>query len=170
LRPNTEGKRLLDDTLFQAKLASDEGKEEAAAKLALSMSSDEVPHLMISYCWAQQDLVKRIRADLDVRGYKVWFDLEQMAGSTVVAMAEAIDGAYAVVYGISLAYKESQNCRMEALYAHQQQLPMVPMMLQENYKAKGWLGMLLGTSLWHGARFRAGFCTRESHWFPRLPA
>ena len=26
---------------------------------------------------------------------------------------------------------------------------MIPLMIQENYKAKGWLGLLLGTRLWY---------------------
>merc|ERR1719272_1887647 len=74
----------------------------------------------------------------------------QMSGSTVDAMADAIDHSYAVVYGISLAYKESQNCRLEAMYAHQAKVKMIPLVLQEQYVAKGWLGMLLGTQLWYG--------------------
>ena len=47
-------------------------------------------------------------------------------------------------YGISKAYKESSNCRLEAQYAYQQELDMVPLILQ------GWLGMLLGVRLWYG--------------------
>jgi hypothetical protein len=55
-----------------------------------------------------------------------------------------------VLYGISLEYKESANCRMEAMYCHQLGVPMVPMMLSGGYKPNGWLGMLLGTRLWYG--------------------
>ncbi len=47
-------------------------------------------------------------------------------------------------YGITKAYKESSNCRLEAQYAYQQELDMVPLILQ------GWLGMLLGVRLWYG--------------------
>ena len=36
-----------------------------------------------------------------------------MQGSTVDAMADAIDAAVSVIYGVSLDYKESANCRME---------------------------------------------------------
>ena len=80
-------------------------------------------------------------------------------------------------YAISQAYKESTNCRMEAQYAHQQEKDMVrdlyllrtssaphphylhhmnhnmlqvPLMMEDDYKAKGWLGMLLGVRLWYG--------------------
>jgi hypothetical protein len=34
------------------------------------------------------------------------------AGSTVDAMSDAIEGADVMLYGVSLSYKESANCRM----------------------------------------------------------
>ena len=52
-------------------------------------------------------------------------------------------------YGISQAYKESTNCRLEAQYAFQQEVDMIPLMMREDYKAKGWLGMLLGVRLYY---------------------
>ena len=36
--------------------------------------------------------------------------------------------------------QESANCRLEANYAHQQELDMVPLMLTEGFRPKGWLG------------------------------
>jgi hypothetical protein len=45
----------------------------------------------------------------------VWIDVERLQGSTVDAMATAIDGAKVVVYGCSEDYKNSQNCRLEAV-------------------------------------------------------
>ena len=43
-----------------------------------------------------------------------------------------------MLYGVSLRYKESANCRMEANYAHQQELDMIPLLMQEDYKPQGW--------------------------------
>ena len=40
---------------------------------------------------------------------------------------------------ISLAYKESANCRLEAQYGHQQAVDMIPLMMEDGYKATGWL-------------------------------
>ena len=37
-----------------------------------------------------------------------------MKGSTIDAMSDAIEGADVMLYGVSLAYKESANCRLEA--------------------------------------------------------
>ena len=95
-------------------------------------------------------MIKRLNTALKARGYCIWIDIEKMQGSTVEAMADAVEDAAVMCYGISQAYKESTNCRMEAQYAFQQQVDMVPLMMQEDYKAKGWLGMLLGVRLWYG--------------------
>jgi hypothetical protein len=72
-------------------------------------------HVMLSYAWAHQETVLRIRHALGELGYTVWIDVEQMSGSTVDAMARAIDTARVLVYCISEHYKNSQNCRMEAM-------------------------------------------------------
>ena len=64
-------------------------------------------------------------------------------------MSAAIEDAAVVVYGISKAYKESTNCRLEAQYAHQQEKEMLPLMMEEGYRPNGWLGMLLGVRLWY---------------------
>jgi hypothetical protein len=37
----------------------------------------------------------------------------------------------------------------EANYAHQQELDMIPLMMQKDYSPKGWLGLILGTRLWY---------------------
>jgi hypothetical protein len=44
-----------------------------------------------------------------------------------------------MVYSVTSRYKESANCRLEASYAHQQELDMIPLMMEESYKANGWL-------------------------------
>ena len=83
------------------------------------------------------------------------------------AMSDAIEGADVMLYGVSLAYKESANvsgvsgivylatvprpysdaavvacilqCRMEANYAHQQELDMIPLLMQNDYSPKGYV-------------------------------
>eukprot|EP01047_Picozoa_sp_COSAG01_P003218 COSAG01_NODE_94_length_26962_cov_9.110933_2_plen_634_part_00 len=132
-------------------------KEASAAAKAANVEtsgsdgdSTEVEHVMLSYNWAHQDVIKRLNAALQARGYVVWIDIEKMQGSTVEAMAEAVEECAVMCYGVSNAYKESTNCRMEAQYAHQQEKDMVPLMLEDGYRAKGWLGMLLGVRLWYG--------------------
>ena len=93
-------------------------------------------------------------------------------------MSDAIDNAEAMLSCISLAYKESASeqtsaavlrsfavscscvvltlrgawcpdCRLEAQYGHQQDVDMIPLKVQDGYKAKGWLGLILGTRMWY---------------------
>ena len=84
--------------------------------------------------WDAQATVKRINESLIERGFVTWFDLTNMkgelqllsrsfaalhligltltgcdAGSTMDAMSDAIEGADVMLYGVSLAYKESAN-------------------------------------------------------------
>ena len=89
--------------------------------------------------WNSQATVMRINESLIERGYVTWFDLTNMkgitsalaaasvafhcgiaadqpetrtggdAGSTVDAMSDAIERADVMLYGVSLAYKESAN-------------------------------------------------------------
>ena len=45
---------------------------------ALSDVDEDRRHLMISYQWDVQDIVRRIVTELQVRGYLVWWDLDHM--------------------------------------------------------------------------------------------
>ena len=128
-------------------------EETRAAKTA--QASDEPgaskppPHIMVSYNWDHQHVILRVVAWLQAHGYLVWVDTEQMKGSTVDAMALAVEGSEVVLIGVSRAYKESSNCRMEAQYAFQKKKAIVPLKLTDGYEADGWLGLLLGTSMWY---------------------
>ena len=42
-------------------------------------------HVMVSYQWDVQEAVVRIVGSLKQRGFAVWFDLDQMSGSTLDA-------------------------------------------------------------------------------------
>jgi hypothetical protein len=64
-------------------------------------------------------------------------------------MSEAVEGAELILYGVSEKYKESANCRLELNYGMQEAKAMVPLMMQQGFKAKGWLGLILGQSVWY---------------------
>ena len=42
---------------------------------------------------------------------KVWMDIDQMAGSTLQSMAEAVENADIFLMAMSHKYKDSPNCR-----------------------------------------------------------
>jgi hypothetical protein len=124
---------------------------EVRRKAAASNGSTRRPkHVMVSYNWDHQPTILRVVAALQARGYDVWVDVEQMKGSTVDTMARAVENAAVMVMGVSRAYKESTNCRLEAQYGMQREVEAVPLLLEEGYQADGWLGMMMGTKLWFG--------------------
>ena len=105
-------------------------------------------HVMISYQWDSQEVLVEVKNRLQASGYRVWMDLEQMGGSTLEAMAKAVENSSAVLICVSERYKESPNCRSEAEYAYQLRKDIIPLMMQPKYRGDGWLGMLVGTKLW----------------------
>lgn len=44
-------------------------------------------------------------------GYKVWLDIDNMEGSTLEAMAGAVENASVVLVCVTHSYKISPNCR-----------------------------------------------------------
>jgi hypothetical protein len=130
--------------------------EEARARMYTARSTDagggsqKPKHVMISYNWDHQAVILRVVKALQLCGYRMWVDVEQMKGSTVDTMSLAVEDAEVVLIGVSRAYKESTNCRMEAQYAMQREVDTVPLMLVDGYQADGWLGMLMGTRMWYG--------------------
>ncbi|GFR41275.1 hypothetical protein Agub_g1950, partial [Astrephomene gubernaculifera] len=105
-------------------------------------------HIMISYEWGSQQKALMIKEALERRGLLTWMDVEKVPGSTLEAMALAVEGAVAVLLCVSKRYKESQACRAEAEYAYQQRKRIVPIMMERGYRPTGWLGILIGTKLY----------------------
>ncbi|CAF1021469.1 unnamed protein product [Didymodactylos carnosus] len=140
-----EAKKVVEEALW---ILEDEQKKRAAINSSRS-SAKEQKHIMLSYCWAQQPIVLKIRDFLRSKGYKVWIDVEQMAGSTLSAMAEAVENAEVVLIGMSQRYKESENCTVEGNYVFRQKTKFIPLMLEEQYNATGWLGAMVGSRLWY---------------------
>lgn len=122
-----------------------EGKYERKVDIETNKTKG---HIMISYQWTYQKTMLQVRDQLQSNGYKVWMDVDQMGGSTLEAMAKAVEGACLVVITVSRAYKESANCRSEAEYAFQLQRPIIPLMMENDYVADGWLGFIVGAKFW----------------------
>ena len=87
--------------------------EEFRAELA-----DSQPHIMMSYQWDAQVVVKRIVADLQGRGYLVWFDLERMKGSVMDAMSAAVEGAELMLFGVSEKYLLPSLTPLQSTHTH----------------------------------------------------
>lgn len=106
------------------------------------------PRLMISYNHVSKSLCTDIYNHLTEDGYNVWIDFKQMHGSTLMAMAQAIEDSDIIVFCMTENYSTSVNCQKEAEYAFVRQKIMIPLLLQAKYKPTGWLGFLLGASFY----------------------
>ncbi|XP_033750309.1 uncharacterized protein LOC117334666 [Pecten maximus] len=111
--------------------------------------ADEEQHIMISYNWADQRMLLKVRDCLQEVGYKVWMDVDNMEGDILDAMARAVENAHIVLMCYSEKYKESKNCRTEAQYAYQVSKEIIPVLMQTKYKPDGWLGILVGSKLFY---------------------
>lgn len=120
----------------------------AAGPLGPPSTPPTESHVMLSYNWASQSEVKKIAKFLQSHGVKTWMDVEDMAHSTVEAMALAVENASAIIICYSQEYLRSPNCRAEAEYAFQLKKSIIPARMQ-NFQASGWLGFILGAKLWY---------------------
>ncbi|CAF0985416.1 unnamed protein product [Adineta ricciae] len=101
--------------------------------------------LMISYCHRNKDLCTIIYNCLSKMGkYRIWFDQEQMYGSTMDRMAEGIEKSHLILVCMSSAYKNSNSCHKECEYADKRQHKVLFVKVEPNYTPNGWLGFYLG--------------------------
>ena len=107
---------MLSCELVGAALHSTTCTQMSVASLAHSCTSLMHSYGYVAFAdqWDAQATTQRVDEWLIARGYVTWFDLTNMKGSTMDAMSDAIEGADVMLYGVSLAYKESANCRLEA--------------------------------------------------------
>lgn len=114
-------------------------------------------HVMISYQWDSQPMVLQLRDELKKAAYNVWIDVDDIRGSIVEAMASAVENAAIVLVCVSQKYKESPNCRMEAEYALERKVDMIPLIVESQYKPDGWLGLLCGKKLYFSFKEKGQF-------------
>ncbi|XP_072016552.1 uncharacterized protein [Amphiura filiformis] len=101
-------------------------------------------HVMISYNWEHQDRAIKIRDRLKQKGHNVWMDVDKMRGNILMAMADGVEKADAMLMCYSRKYKGSAFCQAEANYAFKLHKPIIPVQVEEAYDADGWLGLLTG--------------------------
>jgi phosphopantothenate-cysteine ligase len=127
-----------------------EVSEETLARLnGQGTVENATGQVMLSYEWRMQSQVLRLRDELMAQGFTVWMDVDRMMGSTLEAMAIAIEQSDAIIMCVTHRYKESQACRTEAEYAYTKKKHMIPVMLEKNYTADGWLGIIMGSKLYY---------------------
>lgn len=113
----------------------------------LSTETVNKKHIMISYNRDSRDLCLKIKNELEKDGHKIWIDVEDIHGSSLESMANAIEKSVCVLMCMTEKYKQSPNCRAEAEYAFQLNKPIIPLIMQKDYKPDGWLGIILGSKI-----------------------
>ncbi|XP_077988725.1 uncharacterized protein LOC144443204 isoform X2 [Glandiceps talaboti] len=104
-------------------------------------------HIMLSYNWKYQKLVLKINQRLRAKGYVTWIDVENMSGSILDAMADAVQESYLVLVCYCKAYQKSPNCRTEGEYVFSLKKDFIPLKMEE-FRPGNWLGAFLGNQLY----------------------
>nr|XP_014354029.1 PREDICTED: uncharacterized protein LOC106706926 [Latimeria chalumnae] len=63
-------------------------------------------------------------------------------------MAAGVEGAVAVCPFLTPAYQQSRNCKKELNYADSRQIAIIPIMIEKDWKASEWLGLITAGLLW----------------------
>ncbi|XP_063728165.1 uncharacterized protein LOC134855554 [Symsagittifera roscoffensis] len=114
-----------------------------------SKKSAKEKHIMISYCWKQQDIAQKILEGLRKRGKKVWIDREQMQGDMLEQMANAVMDSEVVVCCVSEDYSNSLPCRQEAKYANRKKKKIVFAHVQADFQPQGWLDIIMEQDIYY---------------------
>lgn len=131
-------KKSCDGILWKLKLLNQEESHLRKESFINKSSQIEKKQIMISYNGESRQICMAIKAELEKLGYIIWIDVENIAGSSLESMAEAIEKSFCILMGMTEKYKLSPNCRLEAEYAVQLNKPIIPLILQQGYKPNGW--------------------------------
>lgn len=124
-------------------------KEKKEQKIEDQIKKEEYEYdIMISYCHADKELVHKVHRFLADQGFKIWIDQEQMYGPAMQAMAQAVENSEFVILCMSSSYKRSVYCQAEAEYAFQCKRRLLPLIVRQEYRPDGWLGLLIGSRIY----------------------
>ncbi|XP_063675560.1 uncharacterized protein LOC134812224 isoform X3 [Bolinopsis microptera] len=112
-------------------------------------------HIMLSYNWGVQDVVRTTYEYIESIGIPVWMDIKGgVSGNINAAMAKGVEGASMICPFMTEDYEASESCELELNYAKDRKVQIVPCMVQEQskdggqYRASGWLGVITAGKLW----------------------
>ena len=118
------------------------------------------------YCYAheQKELVKKVKSEIQAKGYKIWFDEENKAlpGEKLPKwLARGVSSSRAMLVFYSAAYEKSPTCERELDCAVNQKKVIIFVRGEEKYHAdpEGSLAFLMGQTKYHdvtGDRFANG--------------
>ncbi|KAI9329217.1 TIR domain-containing protein [Zopfochytrium polystomum] len=84
---------------------------------------------MISYAWADKDVVRPLVTKLERMNVRVWIDVNNMGSDINEAIIDGICRAAVVVAFLSDSYIASHNCKLEIKFANDIHKPIIPVRL-----------------------------------------
>jgi len=118
-------------------------KDDTSKESADNQGPETNYDIMISYSHKDQDLCFQLYDRLVKDNFRVWLDRDQMHGTPLESMSNAIENSEFVFVCMSDAYKQSGYCKMEAYYALERQCCIIPLVMKSQYKPDGWLGIIV---------------------------
>ena len=101
-------------------------------------------HVLISYNTVSREVCLQIKDDLELVGYKVWIDVNDVHGFSLDSMTESVENSLCVLICISEKYRQSISCRTSAQYAFKLNKKIIPLIVQNGYdNVGGWLGVMM---------------------------
>jgi hypothetical protein len=120
--------------------------------LTSSISSSFTPEVFLSYSWANQDSVKRIKKCLEKEGISCWMDVEAMHGgqSLFAEIDRGVSQCSVFVSCLSPSYETSTNCQREIQLAIDRQKVIIPIWVLSlsQWPPSGSMGPLLAGKLY----------------------
>ena len=122
------------------------GPDEEASKQMTEIR--EQKKVMISYNSASRDICLKIKDELEKQNFKVWIDVNEIHGSSLEAMARAVESSDFILMCVTEKYRQSVNCQAEAQYSFKLKKKIIPLILQKGLEnVDGWLGIILGDKI-----------------------
>lgn len=148
--------RLMDYLQLTSENSEESELQRAANSLLWRLTKDDtsksptndptpktVYDVMISYSHKDKDLCFDLYNRLVKDNFRVWLDRDQMHGTPLESMSNAIESSEFVFVCMSDSYKQSGYCKMEAYYALERQCCIIPLVMKSQYKPDGWLGIIV---------------------------
>ena len=79
-------------------------------------------------------MCQKIQTALENQNLKVWIDIDRISGSSLESMALAVENSFCVLICMTEKYKQSPNCRAEAEYTFTLNKPIIPLIMEKDYK------------------------------------
>jgi hypothetical protein len=132
-------KKLCNQIIWEIEMKSKKPDDETNK---LMTEIREQKQVMISYNSGSRDICLKIKGELENNNFKVWIDVNEIHGSSLEAMARAVESSDFILMCVTEKYRQSVNCQAEAQYSFKLKKKIIPLILQKGMEnVDGWLGM-----------------------------